>query len=315
MATRAIEILKHPDAFTLRVLKGFKANQGLLLAGAVAYYALLSLFPLLMLLLIVLSHIIDRAQLLATLSEYMEFIAPGAGFALVTNLRTVLANRDVLGVVVTITMVISSALAFTVLENAMSVIFFHRVKIRRRRFIISALMPYTFILSLGLGLLVVTIVSGRLAVLATHNLLLSDYLLYLMGVGGEILLLTAFYHVMPVGRLSWRHAFVGGATATLLWEITRHLLIWYYGSISHMQQVYGSFTAAVALLISVEIAAILLLLGAQVIAEYERFLVEPIAASPEPMRTEAAPPPPRSAASPNADTNQPCNPSSRSSPR
>lgn len=285
MAQPAKEILKHPGTFVMRVLRGFKANQGLLLAGAVAYYALLSLIPLLLLLLIVLSHVIDRARLLSTLAEYMEFVAPGAGDALVANLRTVLANRDVIGVAVTVTMVFSSALAFTVLENAMSVIFFHRVKIRRRRFVVSALLPYTFILSLGFGLLVVTLVSGRLAVLATHNLLLSDYLLYFMGVGGEVLMLTAFYHVMPVGQPSWRHALVGGVTATVLWECTRHLLIWYYGSISRMQEVYGSFTAAVALLVSVEIAAILLLLGAQVIAEYERILIEPIDSPPQTMRT------------------------------
>jgi membrane protein len=285
MKRGAKQILTRPGTFVMRVLRGFKANQGLLLAGAVAYYALLSLIPLLLLLVVVLSHVIEPTRMLTTLNEYVDFVAPGAGAAIVTNLRMVLANRDVIGVAVTVTMVISSALAFTVLENAMSVIFFHRVKIRRRRLIISALMPYTFILSLGAGFLVVTIVSGKLAVLATHNLALSDYLLYLMGVGGEVLMLTAIYHVMPVGRLSWRHALVGGATATVLWEITRHVLLWYYGSISRMQEVYGSFTAAVALLVSVELAAILLLLGAQVIAEYERALLEPIDAPPQEMKT------------------------------
>jgi len=281
----ATQILKQPGTFALRVLKGFRANQGMLLAGAVAYYTLLSLIPLLILLLIVLSHVIDEARLLAALTEYLEFVAPGAGVALVANLRTVLANRSVIGGVVIGTMIFSSALAFSVLENAVSVIFFHRVTIRRRRFIVSAVLPYTFILSLGIGLLVVTIVSGRIAVLATHNLLLSNYLLYLLGVGGEILVLTAIYHVMPVGRLSWRHALIGGVTATVLWEITRHLLAWYFGSISHMQAVYGSLTTAIVVLVSVEIAAIVLLLGAQVIAEYERVLLEPIETPPEPMQT------------------------------
>ena len=71
------EIAKRPGPFTLRVLKGFKANQGLLLAGAVAYYTLLSLIPLLILMLIVLSHVVDQAQLLSTLSEYLDFVAPG----------------------------------------------------------------------------------------------------------------------------------------------------------------------------------------------------------------------------------------------
>ena len=272
----ASEIAKRPGPFMLRVLKAFKANQGLLLAGAVAYYTLLSLIPLLILMLIVLSHVIDQSRLLATLSEYLDFVAPGAGSAIVENLRVVLANRDVVGGVVTVTMILSSSLAFAVLENSMSVIFFHRVKAQRRRFVVSAVLPYTFITSLGIGLLVMTIVSGRLAVLATHNALLSTWLLYLMGVGGEILVLTAIYHVMPVGRLSWLHALLGGVTATALWEVSRHVLLWYYSSISHMQLVYGSLTTAIVVLLSVEVAAVVLLLGAQVIAEYERVLLEPV---------------------------------------
>jgi uncharacterized BrkB/YihY/UPF0761 family membrane protein len=75
---------------------------------------------------------------------------------------------------------------------------------------------------------------------------------------------------MPVGRLSLRHALIGGASAGLLWEITRHVLVWYYGTISQVRVVYGSFATAIAVLLSVEIAAIVLLLGAQVIAEFER---------------------------------------------
>jgi membrane protein len=279
------EIARHPGEFTLRVLKAFKANQGILLAGAVAYYTLLSLIPFLLLLMLVLSRIVDRTMLFSTLTEYLEFLAPGAGVALVDNLRAVLDSGSLVGVVVTITMLLTSALAFAVLENAMSVIFFHRVKIRRRRFLFSAMLPYSFMLSLSVGLFVMTIVSGKLAALAEQHALLSNYLLYLVGVAGEVLVLTAIYHVMPVGRMSWRHAFLGGATATVLWEITRHILRWYFGSISHIQEVYGSFTTTIAVLLSVEFAAILLLLGAQVIAEYERLLLEPPDAAPKPMRT------------------------------
>ena len=87
------------------------------------------------------------------------------------------------------TMIFFSALAFTVLENAMSVIFYHRVALRHRHFIVSVLLPYLFIVFLGVGLLVVTVVSGKLGALATHNITvfgvphslsdLSQYLLYL----------------------------------------------------------------------------------------------------------------------------------------
>jgi uncharacterized BrkB/YihY/UPF0761 family membrane protein len=75
---------------------------------------------------------------------------------------------------------------------------------------------------------------------------------------------------MPVARPSWSSALVGGVTATVLWEITRHSLVWYFATLSQVGVVYGSLTTAIVVLLTLEIAATLLLLGAQVIAEYER---------------------------------------------
>src|SRR5258706_4190821 len=46
LGPQATKVIEHPGRFALQTLKAFKANQGLLLAGAVAYYALLSIFPL-----------------------------------------------------------------------------------------------------------------------------------------------------------------------------------------------------------------------------------------------------------------------------
>jgi len=186
----------------------------------------------------------------------------------------------------------------------MSVIFYHRVAIRRRHFLVSALMPYVFILFLGAGLVVATVVSGRLAILATREVallgaersleLLSSGLLYFLGVAGEILVVTAIYLVMPVGRVSWRHALIGGVTACVLWELTRHILVWYYATLSQIQVVYGSFAAAIAVLLSVEVAAIFLLFGAQVIANYERDLHQRKQPRGKRGQMHTVPPPPES---------------------
>ncbi|HVL55092.1 MAG TPA: YhjD/YihY/BrkB family envelope integrity protein [Burkholderiaceae bacterium] len=294
------EALAHPLRFAMRVLKGFRANQGLLLAGAVAYYVLLSLIPLLVLVMIALSHVVDEAQLLQTMSHYLEFVTPGQSAALVQELRTFVERRAEVGVVLVVTMLFFSALAFTVLENAMSVIFFHRVRVRRRHIMISAVMPYLFVLIVGTGLLIVTIVAGALRWIGAHDVLLfggahsldrlSALLLYALGVGGEILLLTAIYLVMPVGRISWRHALIGAGVAALLWEITRHAIAWYFTTISQIQVLYGSFATAIMVLLSVEIGAIVLLLGAQVIAEFERIRAHPLDEPPQPMRTTQPPP-------------------------
>jgi len=79
LSYQAKHILKHPGAFALRTLKAFRANQGLLLAGAVAYYALLSIVPLLILFVIALSHLVDQAELLQTLGQPLQSLLTGDG--------------------------------------------------------------------------------------------------------------------------------------------------------------------------------------------------------------------------------------------
>ena len=72
----------------------------------------------------------------------------------------------------------------------------------------------------------------------------------------EAVLISAIYLVMPVGQLSLRQ--VGGVTAALFWEVTRHVLAWYLTTMSQIQVVYGSLTTAVAVLLSVEFGTLLL---------------------------------------------------------
>jgi YihY family inner membrane protein len=273
-------ILAHPLAFTLQTIKGFRANQGLLLAGAVAYYALLSIVPFLMLAVVVLSHFIETSELLVTLRRYLALLVPGQSGPIVDEVSHFLENRDLITWVLGATMLFFSSLAFTVLENAMSVIFVHRVAIRRRHFLVSAFLPYCYIVALGIGVMLVTLVAGALQVMGQESVNLfghswslhgvSGALLYLMGLAGEILVLTSIYLVMPVGRLSLSHALVGGVTAALLWEIARHVLVWYFSTLSQVNLVYGSMATAIVIMFSLEIGATLLLFGAQVIAEYER---------------------------------------------
>lgn len=278
--SRASAVLRHPGAFTLRVLRSFRANQGYLLAGAVAYNTLLSILPLLILILIVMANFVDEAALLNTLSRYLDLIVPGEADIVMGELAVFLQHRHVIGWVLAVTLLFFSSLAFTVLENAMSVIFFHRVMIRRRHFLVSALLPFLCILFLGIGALIVTFVAGALETMGqesiqflgrTQSLVgVSGFLLYVIGVAGEIIVLTSIYMVMPARRPTWRHALIGGVTAGLLWEITRHLLVWYFSTLSQIRIVYGSLTTAIVVLLSLEVAALVLLLGAQVIAEYER---------------------------------------------
>jgi membrane protein len=272
--------LRRPFSFLLGILRDFKRNQGLLLSGAVAYYTLLSIVPMSILALIGLSHFTEEEQLFHTLSTYLEMIIPGYAATLTEQVRVFLEHRNVIGIIGFLAMLFFSSIAFTVLENAMSVIFFHRVRIKRRHFLISAIIPYVYILVLGLGILLVSFITGAIETLENRQLIIfglrlslegtSGVALYILGIIGEVLLLTSLYLVMPVVRITFRRALIGGIAATILWEITRRVLVWYYSVISVVNLIYGSFATAVVALLSTEAVALILLLGAQVIAELER---------------------------------------------
>lgn len=269
-----------PLRFLANVGRGFHRNQGFLLAGAIAYNTLLSLVPTCALLLVVLSQVVPQEQLFGLLNSFLQLMAPAQAAELTQQLQLFLQDTKVVGIVGFVALLFFSSLAFTVLENAMAVVFFHRSRVHRRHFLVSAILPYLYMMLLAMGLLMVSVISSLLHVLQqkeVHALglvwslnLSHAWLVYLFGVLGEVVLLTSLYLVLPHGRLRLRHALAGGVAATVLWEATRHILVWYFASLSLVNVIYGSFAAVIVVLLSLEIGAVILLLGAQVIAEYER---------------------------------------------
>jgi membrane protein len=273
------QIISRLAGFLFRVARGFMRNQGLLLSGAVAYYTLLSIVPLSILALIVLINFIEEQQLILTLSLYLELLIPGYAATLTEQVRAFLGHRRAVGFIGFIGMLFFSSTAFSTLENAISVIFYHRVRIHRRRFLISAIIPYLYIFAMGVGIVLASLIVGAIETLQSRQLTILGWslnlggaigvALYILGIVGEVLMFTSIYLVMPVARVRFRHALIGGITAAVLWEITRRVLIWYYSVASMVNVIYGSIAIAVVALVSIEVVAIILLLGAQVIAELE----------------------------------------------
>ena len=268
------------DRFLLRTLKRFNANQGFLLAGALAYYLLLSLIPLVTFLAVVLSKFVDQRLLLATAARYLRLLVPGEAGPLLTQIRTFLAQRAAIGFVLLADMLFFSAMAISTLEHAMRLIFRGSAHVRPRSVLASILMPYLYVPLLGLGLLVATLAVGTLQAFQQTQITLFGHLLPLtrLSVGlayavsflGEVILLTSIYFAMPFRGLPLRRAFIGGLTAAVLWDLTRDALVWYFAHVSPVNVLYGSLSTVVIGLFTLEVASIILLFGAQVIAEYER---------------------------------------------
>ena len=98
------------------------------------------------------------------------------------------------------------------------------------------LLPFGYIAFIGAALFASTFVIADLMTMGGENLVLlghswslnplSRFVIYVAGVVSVILLISAIDYFTPVGRLSARHALIGGATAGLLWEFIRRALGW-----------------------------------------------------------------------------------------
>ncbi len=263
--------------FARRVLRRFLANKGLLLASAVSYNTLLSLIPLFALMLVILSHVYDEQRLTDLLLTELGALMPGHTDELSRQVQSFLGNRELIGWVGFIVLLFFSSWAFRSLEDAFAVIF-PRPRAARRLWI-SAVIPYAFIFVLGLGLLLQAVLVSLLEGLSDSQLaLLGDYftvaelsaaMISVFSFLGLAALFTGIYRFMPVVDVRLRHAVIGGLVAAILWEIVRNFLVWWFSNVSLVNVVYGSLAAVVIVLLTLETAAIILLLGAQVIAELE----------------------------------------------
>jgi membrane protein len=213
----------------------------------------------------------------------VSLISPKATSMVVDALGSFLESRQLVGWIGIGVLLFFSSMAFRVLENAIAVIFHRKSPPKKRSFWISALLPYLFIALVAVGLIVLTAITavvesskGRAYELggvdfALHRL--AGIGLHAAGFLGVVLLFTTLYKVMPVTKISFLLALSGGATAAVMWELLRAGLVSYFTHLSMVNAIYGSMATTIILLLTMEAAAFIVLLGAQVIADLQRNIV------------------------------------------
>ena len=271
--------LRRVVGFSRRVLADFMANRGILLAGGVGYNVLLSIVPLLAVVASVLALVVDEARLVSTIRAQAQLIAPGHAALLVDAVERFLESREVISIVGFMALLFFSSLAFRMLQDAIAIIFRGRERQPRKAWI-SFLIPYAYVLALGIGILALTLtvaivdqVSERTVPLPGMDLALGwapVLVLYVSSFIGIGLFFTSIYKVLPPAPVALRRALVGGFVAAALWELLLRMLVYYFDNISLVATIYGSFATIVVVLLSLELGAVIVLLGAQVIAELER---------------------------------------------
>jgi membrane protein len=265
-----------------RTLLSFYDDQMTQHAAALTYYGLMSLFPAALLGLSLLGLIGQYPATYNAIIEYLEDVAPASVVEpLDRSLRTALQNKGTAARALVISVVLAFYGTTGVLEaarRALNVVFevsSGRSFVQRKLVDIGSTIV---LMTLVLSSLIMVFVGGRFA----------DDLFDFAGLGptaAKVWSLTRWpgavavamlafayvYYVTPdVRQRSFRWLTPGAVVGVLIWLLASYGLSTYVSQIADVGAVYGTFAAAIVLVLWLWLTFVALLFGAELNAEIER---------------------------------------------
>jgi membrane protein len=262
-----------------RALRSFGAHRDTSFAGAIAYSAIFSIVPLLLLGVAVLGFVIhspaQRAQIVDGLFNGLGgSISRGA---LQSEINTIAGGSAGIGVIGALAAAWGATGVFDQIRTALLIVWNSD---RPRPFVQQKLIDLGMIATVGALVLLAIVVMGVLTALSTHgssilagtlSVALKDLILAASIVIPTALLFCAFallYWIVPHAKVRLRNTWVGALLAAVLFELVQLLFAYYVAYFGHFNKTYGTLGGAVAFLFFLWVIANITLLGGEVAKEY-----------------------------------------------
>jgi membrane protein len=254
-------------------------------AAGVAYYAILSIFPLLLGLIAVFGIFLPRANLQDELLRFVSTNLPGATDLLNQNIVSIINLRGTLGILSVIGLLWGASAMFSAINLAIN----RAWDIRRDRpFYIRKARELVMVFGIGILFLLSLGASAIITILqrvADHPA--ADMIIVNIGsrLVAFLLILAVFmllYKLVPNTKTHWRYIWPGAILAAVLFEIARTLFILYLNNFANYQLIYGSIGSIIALLVWIYFSAFIVILGAEFSFQYSRMRFG--VSDPEPVR-------------------------------
>ena len=272
MGQSAVRLLESwgPTAVLVDMVRRTGADQVGDMAASVAYYAIFSLFPLLLGVIVVLSLVLEPArveeELLAVTAQYL----PGAETLISENIENVLRVPGAIGVVAIVGLLWSASGVFgsiaRVLDRAWSVGQTHAFHIIRFRSILMVIgVAGLFLLSLVSSTLVQSAQLLEFDPFGVGGFLASSARTLLLGtsIAGSLAFPLLLYRFAPSERVPWREVVPAAILAGVFFEVAKGVFLFYLHSFAGFDRVYGSLSLVIVLLLWAYISALILILGAE----------------------------------------------------
>lgn len=258
----------------LDTVDAFNQNQMSLLAASLSYYALLALFPLLLVLVGLASFFITEQAALETVMRFAGQYLPGVEAQVRAILDQVVNLRGTATLIGLLTLLWSASGVLDVLQQALNRAW--RVPVPRA-FWLQRLFSIAVIGLLGLLFLASVLISSAtldlLGGLAGDSFDIAQWhreAVNWVGFLLSVVVIVLLYKFFPHARVAWRAALAAGVTAALLWHAAKIGYAVYLGYFSRLNFVYGSLAAVIGLMLWGYLSAAIILFGAELAARVGR---------------------------------------------
>jgi membrane protein len=279
-ARQARDIVRLTGLSFWRGLEGFYNSDNLTYAASIAYYSLLSLFPLFLLAFALLGRstadVNNRNEVLTFVLRYF----PAQFDFITTQLDAFRGDTVTIGVAGTIALVWGALGVFGAISTAVN---YAWGVDQQRSFWKHKLVSFLMLLVAGLILLIalllisasqvvgaswfaeVLAVFPELGIMRGITIRHATTLLFILVVG-------LIYYFVPNAKVRFRDVWIGAFMTGLLWKGAFEAFSWYMRDMTRFTRVNGSIAAVVVFLVWVYIQAVILLYGAEFTAAYARLL-------------------------------------------
>ncbi len=261
-----------------RTAKEMGADDATHMAAGVAYYALLSLFPLIVGLISLFGLVLKSENLEGEVFSFFQTYLPGSKELLSANINAAGNIRGVLGLVSFLGLFWSASLLFGAISRAVNRAWdIHK----DRPFYIDKARHIMMAMSVAPLFLMSLTTTAALQILQTHNVpaigrveFLDDNVINLLTRPLPFLFTLAIflliYKFIPNTKTYWKYIWPGAVLGAALFEISKTVFVFYLDNFAHYEAVYGSLASVIALLGWTYLASIILILGAEFSSEYGR---------------------------------------------
>jgi len=263
-----------------RVFKKLGDDDATHLSAGIAFYAVFSLFPLLLGLLAISGIVFNSVTLQEQLLAYVTESMPGSREFVSKNVEEMVRFRGALGIGAILGLLWSASSVFGAISRAVNRVWGVD---KNRPFYVAK--PIHIIMALGVGVLFLlsSFSTAAIELLSNHSrgLGLSGQEFFLdFGLGNLTLraipwaitlaVFLLLYRLLPNCKTYWRYVWPGAVVAAVLFEVSKGIFVWYLANVANYELVYGSLASMIVLLVWAYLSAFILILGAEISSEYGR---------------------------------------------